>query len=207
MSLNTNLSPKILQYYYNWAIQGNKIIFTNVLDSSKIFQIEYHKKFRKDPSRVIIIENNTILDKKKCIQINKSYRLEQWIYSRVGLEKYNLLHEFIQNKSFYDFLGKKLDPILFEEHNHNCYHLLEELLLEYQKLLICKKETYCFKFLCSRIDFIPFINSLGYALKKEKYTYEIQIPKEQEYKIIKEEIRNKILDYIKYHPESYFNDD
>ena len=208
MNLNLNLSSKVLQYYYTWKKVGNKLVFTNVSDPTKVCQIEYNKKFSKDQGRVLLIEDNKILDKKKCMIITKAYKLDQWVYTTVGAVRYAELHEFLQTKAFHDLVGKKLSPELFDQPDGSPeYDTIKHLMDTYQQLNTLKKDHFSFEFVSKHENFIPFINSLGYDLKKEKYKYTIKTTATLDAKEIKTDVKQKILDYIKYYPESYYRDE
>lgn len=208
MNLNLNLSSKVLQYYYTWKKVGNKLVFTNVIDSTKVCQIEYNKTFKRDQGRVLLIKDNKILDKKKCMTITKAYKLDQWVYTTVGAERYAELHEFLQTKAFHDLLGKRLSPELFDQPEGSSeYDTIKYLMDTHQQLTAPKKAYFSFEFVSKHDDFIPFINSLGYKLKKEKYKYTINTTPSLDAKQIKADLKQKIMDYIKYHPESYYKDE
>lgn len=183
-------------------------MFTNVIDPKKEFQTQYSKNFKKRPDEVVLIEDNKILDKKRCTHITKSYKLDQWIYFKIGEKRYRQLHQFLQTKSFHELHGKKLSPELFDqtEWTPECLDL-KHLIEEYSNINLPKKHKICFEFTSKHPDFIPFINSLGYPLKKERYKYTIQNKSLKDPLKVKEEVRSKILEYIKYHPESYYKDE
>ena len=148
MSLNLNITSKLLQYFYTPLQKGSRIVYSNVLDPSKTVSTKAFKG-QKNLDRYTLIDlEGTFLNKKECKFIHNAMKMQSWMYQKLGIEDYKRYHTISKIRTFSEYLRLnsyrdliKLEPIeeslklaviaAIEEYLKNKEEIKKELLLQY----------------------------------------------------------------------------
>lgn len=207
--LNLDLSQKVLKYYHTWHRKGNKIVFVPVSPTEVVVPVEISspRKFNYTSDRLFLLQGKELLGKKRCEEVSKSYRVENWVYKEVGSRRYNQIHALLKQKSLIDYCNNKaLSLELFDQTIpvETAREVLS-LLTAYKKLKKVGPEEFRFELASRDLDFTSFLNDLckRYVLKKESYVYRIKLVEGRERDVVGE-ISRDLKTYVINNPHTYY---